>query len=80
MNNNLLELQEMLMREARRLDDNDYMKYNGKEEVARGNTLSQSANTFIKSVNVGMRVIEMAEKYDINKNVITKELGIVNEK
>lgn len=80
MNNNLLELQEMLMREARRLDDDEYMKYNGKDEVARGNTLSQSANTFIKSVNVGMRVIEIAEKYDINKNEITKELGIVNEK
>lgn len=80
MNNNIIKIQEMLMRQMERLDDNEQMKYNGKDEVARGNALSQSANTFIKSVNVGMRVIEMSDKYGIQKNNLTKELGIENEK
>ncbi len=79
-NNNLIKMQEMLMRQMERLDDNEQMKYNGRDEVARGNALSQSANTFIKSINVGMRVIEMAEKYETQKDKLTKELGIENEK
>lgn len=79
MNNNLIKMQEMLMRQMERLDDNKLMQYNGKNEVARGNALSQSATTFIKAVNVGMRTIEMAEKYGIQKDKLTKELGIENE-
>lgn len=79
MNNNLIKMQEMLMRQMERLDDSEQMKYNGKDEVARGNALSQNANTFLKSVNVGMRVVEMADKYEMQKDKLTKELGITNE-
>ena len=76
MNNNLFEIQEMLMHQMKRLDDDKLMALDGKQEVARGNALSQSATTFIKSVNVGMRVIEMSNKYSIKKNKLIKELGI----
>lgn len=79
MNNNLIKIQEMLMRQMERLDDNNLMNISGKEEVARGNTLSQNANTFLKSVNVGIRVIELAEKTGIKKEQLSNELGI-NEK
>lgn len=78
-NNNLIKMQEMLMRQMERLDDNKLMERNGRDEVARGNALSQSASTFIKSVNVGMRVIEMSNKYEMEKNKLTKELGIEEE-
>ena len=80
MNNNLLKLQRMLMKEAKRLDNNEYMKENGKEEIARGNSLSQTVNTYLKSVNVGIRVIEIAEKYNIQQNELAKQIGINNEK
>lgn len=80
MDNNLIKIQEMLMRQMERLDDDDLMSANNKEEVARGNALSQSAVTFLKSVNVGIRVIEMAEKTNGNKKDLTKALGITNEK
>ena len=80
MNNNLIKMQQMLMRQMERLDNNDIMAHGNKDEVARGNALSQSASTFIKSVNVGMRVIEMSEKYEIQKGKLTKELGIDYEK
>ena len=79
MNNNLIKMQEMLMRQMERLDDNEQMKINGRDEVARGNALSQSASTFIKSVNVGMRVIEMSKKHSIQKQRLKKELGIEEE-
>ena len=80
-NNNLIKMQEMLMREMERLDDMDNtIGIDKGEEISRANALSQSATTFIKSVNVGMRVIEMSNKYEIKKNKLTKELGIDDEK
>lgn len=80
MNNNLIKIQEMLLRQMKRLDDDKLMEVKGKEEVARGNTLSQSAVTFLKSINVGIRVIEMSNKMEIQKDNLTKELGIEDEK
>ena len=80
MNNNLIKIQEMLMRQMERLDDNDLMNIKNKEEVARGNALSQSAVTFLKSVNVGLRVIEMSDKIGANKKELSKQLGVESEK
>ena len=80
-NNNLIKMQEMLMRQMQRLDDLDQtIGVDKAEEISRANALSQSATTFIKSVNVGMRVIEMSNKYEIKQKNLTKELGINDEK
>ena len=75
---NILTIQDYLMREMKRLDDEEYMKYNGKDEVARSNALAQSANTFIKSVNLGLRVIEVAKSNEQTKDSLNKELGVTN--
>ena len=80
MTNNLIKIQEMLMRQMARLDDNKLMEANGRDEVARGNALSQSAVTFLKSINVGIRVIEMAERMGTQRKELTYELGIDDEK
>lgn len=77
MNNNLIKMQEMLMRQMERLDNMDnQIGVDKAEEISRANALSSSAVTFLKSVNVGMRVIEMSNKYEVQKNKLTKELGI----
>lgn len=76
MNNKLIKIQEMLMRQMERLDDNELMQYNNAREIARGNTLSGNATTFLKSVNVGMRVIDMANKYEMKEEAIAKKIGI----
>ena len=80
MTNNLIKIQEMLMRQMERLDDDLLMAENGRDEVARGNALSQSAVTFLKSINVGIRVIEMAERMGTQRKELTYELGIDDEK
>lgn len=80
MNNNLIKIQEMLMRQMERLDDDTLMQKHNKEEVSRGNTLCQSAVTFLKSINIGLRVIEISDKININKKELTNQLGIENEK
>lgn len=80
-NNNLIKMQEMLMRQMERLDGLDNSNAENKtEEISRANALSQSAVTFLKSVNVGLRIIEVAKKYETQKDNLTLELGVVDEK
>lgn len=78
MDNRLNEIQEMLIKEMNRLDSN------GTEdiiaEVSRSNALSQSALTFIKSINTQIRVREIADKQQKSINLVEKELGIKYEK
>lgn len=78
MDNRLNKIQEMLIKEMNRLDSN------GTEdiiaEVSRSNALSQSALTFIKSINTQIRVREIADKQQKSINVVEKELGIKYEK
>lgn len=81
MNNNLIEMQEMLFNQMKRLDVLDYKIGGDKtEEISRANALSNTAVTFLKSVNVGLRVIETSKKYDVTKDKLGKDLGIYNEK
>ena len=79
MNNKLNEIQEMLINQMKRLDNNEIMKEDAKVEIARGNALSQNATTFIKSVNLGIRVLEISKKYDIQTNNLTRDLGLYDE-
>lgn len=79
-NNKLIKIQEMLMREMDRLDNDDLMGKYGKEEVARSNALSQSACTFLKSVNVSLRIMEQSEKSGQTLNQLNNNLGITDEK
>ena len=81
MNNNLIKMQEMLMRQMERLDNLDQeIGVDKNEEISRANALSGSAVTFLKSVNVGLRIIEVAKKYETQKEQLTLELGVANEK
>lgn len=75
-NNKIIAIQEMLMREMNRLDDNDYMSQNGKDEVARSNALTNNATAFIKAINIQLRVKEVAAKNEVTASSLSQELGI----
>lgn len=75
MNNRLFTIQEILMNEMTRLDKSDL----DSNEVARSNALSNSALTFIKSVNLGLRIKETASKMNITESTLNKELGVSDE-
>lgn len=49
-------IQETLMREIARLDDEDRMKREGKDEVARSNAISKASSTFINSENLLLKI------------------------
>ncbi len=75
MNDKLIKIQEMLMREMERLSE----KSINVEEISRSNALSNSAMTYIKTINLGLRIKETAQKNEITEKALKEELGL-NEK
>lgn len=75
-NNKIIAVQEMLMRQMERLDDNELMKKSGIEEIARSNAMSNNATTYIKAINTTLRVMETANKNEQTANSLMKSLGI----
>ena len=81
MNNNLINMQKMIIRQMERLDNLDQtIGVNKQEEISRANALSQNAVTFLKSVNVGLRIIEVSKKYETTADKLSFELGVTDEK
>lgn len=79
MGNKILDVQEVVYRQLLRLDDNKIMEESGAEEIARSNVISNNAQTFIKAVNINLRIIELADKQGRQIKALTKELGLLNE-
>ena len=82
MNNNLFKIQEMLLNQMKRLDDNELMQKGlGNKEIQRSGALSQSASAYIKSVNTSLKIKEMCKMNPASEETILKELGVLpNEK
>ena len=81
MNNNLIKIQEMLLNQMERLDNNELMQKGlGNREIQRSGALSQSASAYIKSVNTSLKIKEICKMNPNSENTILKELGVLNEK
>lgn len=76
-NNNLIKMQEMLMRQMERLDDAISSEIS--IEVARSGTLSQNAQAYLKSINTSLRVKDMVKKNPLGEKTILEEIGVLNE-
>lgn len=76
--NKIITVQEMLMREMQRLDDNDYMKTNANDEIKRSNALSNQAQAYIKAVNTTLRVIDTSIKQEKNRVDLLNTLGLID--
>ena len=77
MNNRLIEMQEMIMRQMRRLDD--AISNEISIEVKRSGALSQNAQAYLKSVNTSLRVKEMVKKNPLGEKTVLEEIGVLNE-
>ena len=77
--NKLLKAQDMLYNEMKRLDDEQYMKVNGKREIMRSGALSQSVSAYIKAVNVQIKVKEMCRTNPAGQETLLEELGVISE-
>ena len=76
MNNRLLDMQEMIFKQMKRLDNDKLSLEELTNEVSRSNALSNNALTIIKAINVNIRITELSEKYQKTKGTISKELGL----
>ena len=76
MNNRLLDMQEMIFKQMKRLDNDKLSLEELTNEVSRSNALSNNALTIIKAINVNIRITELSEKYQKTKGAISKELGL----
>lgn len=76
MENKLIELQEILFKNINNLDKEPE---NVATEIARNNTLSNSVTTFIKVVNLNLRIKEVAYKNEQTVESLKNELGLNHE-
>lgn len=77
MNNELIEMQKMLIKQMKRLDEAVAKEIS--IEIGRSGALSQNAQAYIKAVNTSLRVKEMASKNPAAESTILKEIGVTNE-
>lgn len=78
-NNEIITIQEYLMRQMQRLDNDETMKQNGTEEIARSNSLSNTATTYLKAVNTTLRILETSSKNEQTASSLMKTLGITED-
>lgn len=77
MDNKIIEIQDMLVKQMRRLNEAD-----GKEtiaEVQRSGALSKNAQEYIRAVSTSLKIKQMARQ---NRNAelnILKEVGVIDE-
>lgn len=55
-------IQETLIRDIARLDDDSLMERQGQIEIARSNALSKTASTYIQSVGLVLKINEAKDK------------------
>ena len=75
-NSELKRIQKILLNQMERLDDNDIMNERSKKEIMRSGALSQSASTFVKSVQTQMKILELSGKYGSDMDDMNDFLGI----
>ena len=80
MNNRIIDIQEMLFRQAERLDDDNTMAAEGKDETARANSLTNTSIAFIKAINTQMSIMNSAERLGKESKALMNELGVTDEK
>ena len=75
-NNKMIEIQEIVYRQLQRLDDEKIMQERCAEEIARSNVVSNNAQTFIKSINMQLSVLEFAKKQQMSVKDLSKKIGL----
>ena len=80
MNNKIIRVQEIIYDELNRLSDEDLMNSgNGKREIDRSNVISNNAQTFIKLVNLQLKVKDTARREQVQQKKLLEELNLNEE-
>lgn len=65
--NKIIDVQEIVFNQLKRLDNNEEMGFKAKEEIERANVISNNAQTFIKALNIQLNIMQFAHKTNQKK-------------
>ena len=84
MNNKIIEVQEILFKEMKRLDDNNIIDFNDEKktnmEFQRSTALYNTSTAFIKSLNAQLSIMNYAKREGSKYNDLMGKLGLFDEK
>lgn len=76
MENKLVEIQNILFDQMKKLN-NEHLDLNELNiEISRSNAISTSAVVFVKTVNLGIRLLETTNNNSIVRDELNKKLGM----
>lgn len=73
--NGLIELQELLIKQAHRLDE--AVASEVRVEIGRSGGMSQNAQAYCKAVSLSLQIKQMNKKNPAAEETILKELGVL---
>jgi len=82
MNNKIMEVQEMLFNEMKRLSDDNIMNVSNKEvilEFGRATQLYNMSTGFIKALNSQLTIRNIAKREQTQYTALMKELGVLTD-
>jgi len=77
--NKIIDIQEIVYNQLKRLDNNEEMGVKAKEEIERANVISNNAQTFIKALNIQLNIMQFADKVDKKVSYMYNKLGLSDE-
>lgn len=80
MKNKLIEVQDVLFQEMKRLNKEDFVtEENAKKELERSTAIYNQTTNFIKAINTNISIRNLARWEETRYDVLIKELGLSNE-
>ena len=83
MNNKIIEVQEMLFKEMKRLDDDKMLDFTNnkasQQEFARATALYNMSTGFIKTLNSNLTIMNLAKRNEQKYEDLMDKLGLTNE-
>ena len=80
MKNKLIEVQDVLFQEMKRLNNKDFITdENSKKELERSTAIYNQTTNFIKAINTNISIRNLARWEETKYDVLIKELGLSDE-
>lgn len=76
--NKIIDVQEIVFNQLKRLDNNEEMGFKAKEEIERANVISNNAQTFIKALNIQLNIMQFAHKTNQKNSYMYNQLGLTD--
>lgn len=80
MKNKIIEVQDVLFQEMKRLNNKDFITdENSKKELERSTAIYNQTTNFIKAINTNIAIRNLARWEETKYDVLVKELGLSDE-